>query len=48
MAVRQRLHDAVLKAVGVLVLVDQEVIEAGGLGEASLGKTVKKLLGLEQ
>src|SRR4030095_742360 len=48
MALGQGLDDAVLEAVGVLVFVDQQMIEARGLGEACLGKPPEQLLGLEQ
>ena len=44
----QGLDDAVLAAVGVLVFVDQEVIEAAGLGGADLGEPREKLLGQQQ
>ena len=44
----QGLDDAVLGAVGVLVLVDQQVVETPGLGRADLGKPRKKLLGQQE
>ena len=44
----QRLDDAVLAAVGVLVLVDQQVGEAAGFGPANVGETLEQLFGAQQ
>ena len=44
----QRLDDPILAAVGVLIFIDQQMIEAIGLGLPRLGKLREKLLGAEQ
>ena len=44
----QGLDDAILAAVGVLVLVDQEMIEAFGLRVADFGEAGEKFLGQQQ
>ncbi len=48
MAGGQGLDDAALAAVGVLILVDQQMIEAVGLGFACLGKLGEEVFGAEQ
>ena len=44
----QGLDDAILAGVGVLILVDQQVVEAAGLGLAHCGKFREQLFGAEQ
>ena len=48
MARGQGLDDPILAAVGVLILVDQQMIESVGLGLSRLGKVGEKFFGAEQ
>ena len=48
MSAGQGLDDAVLAAVGVLILVDQQVIEAGGLGGADFLKSREQVLDAQE
>ena len=44
----QVFYDSILAAVGVLIFIDQEMIEAVGLGLADFGKLGKKIFGTKQ
>ena len=44
----QGMHDAILQTVGVLVFVDQQVVESRRLGEARVGVLEEKLLRQQQ
>ncbi len=44
---RQGSHDAVLRGVGVLIFVDEQMAEAAGLGAAQLGKLREQVFGHE-
>ncbi len=48
MLVGQRLDDAVLRAIGVLVFVDQQVLEARGFGRPRGRKVLEQLLGTKE